>query len=486
MGKLKKLAGDTIIYGASTIVGRLLNWLLMPFYIRTLDPVQFGGVVNIYSYIAVVLVILTFGFETGYFRFAKKTNRQDLLSTLGGFVTMLSLFFVLLVYFLKDSIASLLGNEHLTSEYFFIGALIVSLDAITSIPFADLRIRNKTMRYATLKFVSVLLNIVFNVFFLVICPYLYKEGYTPVNYIYDPNNKLLYVFIANLLSSLIISVFLIPQLFKGHFVVRKELLRAVLRYSYPVMIVGLFGMLIQNIDKILMPHLIGENAMEALAIYGANYKIGVLMALFIQSYRLAFEPFFFKEGKEKASTELYARILKYFVIFGMIVFVGVLVFIDLINVLLLPEYYEGNRIIPLILLGQLFFGIYYSLSLWYKLTDKTHFGAIISGIGAVLAIVANLIFVPSMGYMGAALSSLLCFLLMTIISYFLGQKYYPVNYPVANIIFHIVSGMAVVVISQLYTSDNQLFHFGFKGTIFVAYFVFLYFTERKEFNKILS
>ena len=486
MGKLKKLAGDTIIYGVSTIFGRLLNWLLMPFYIRTLDADQFGGVVNIYSYIAVVLVFLTFGFETAYFRYVKPDNRAKLLKTLGATLSVGSLVFCGLVYVFQIPIANLLGNEHLVSDFFVLAALIVSRDAVTSIPFADLRFRNKTVRYAGLKFVSVLLNIFFNVFFLVVCPYLLRQGYSFVNSFFNEDNRLIYVFVSNLIGSGIISVFLVPSVFKSNAKFDWSLLKVLLRYSYPIMLVGLFGMVIQNIDKILMPHLIDNEAMKALAVYGANYKIGILMALFIQSYRLAFEPFFFKEGKNNASKELYARILKFFVVFGLIIYVGVLLFIDLINVLLIPEYYEGNVIIPFILLGQLFFGIYYSLSLWYKLSDRTNFGAVIGGIGAIIAVAGNIILVPHVGYIGAAISSFVCFLLMTVLSYGLGQKYYPVNYSVLRILAHITFAVLLVWISGMLSIHNELFNLTVKGAIFASYIAFLYFAERKDLIKTLS
>ncbi len=458
----------------------------MPFYIRIMDKAEVGGVFNIYSYIAVMLVILTLGFETGYFRFAKKENRDVLLKSLGSLVVFCSAVFCVLVFIFKENIAYYLGNEYLKADYFLIGALIVALDAITSIPFANLRISNRTVKFALLKFLSVVLNITFVTFFLVICPYLIDNGYTFFEWFYNPNNKLYYVFVANFLSSLLIALFLVPSIFISKASFNWQLIQPVIRYSFPIMVVGLFGMLIQNIDKILMPHLLSKNAMEALAIYGANYKIGILMAIFIQSYRLAFEPFFFKEGKEAASNELYAQVLKYFVIFGAIIYVGVLTFIDVVNVLLLPEYYEGNVIIPFILMGQLFFGIYYSLSLWYKLTDRTNYGAVISGIGAFLTILGNVILVPRFGYLGAAISSFLCFLLMTVISYGLGQKYYPVDYPVGRIFVHIILAVVAVFISQMYSSEQLLFHFAFKGTIFVSYFAFLYIIERKDIIKILS
>jgi len=486
LGKLKTLAGDTIIYGLSTIIGRLLNWLLMPFFIRTLDAEQFGGVVNIYSYIAVVLVLLTFGFETGYFRFVKKDNRDKLLKTLGLTLTLGSVLFALLVYIFQGPITNALGNEYLIADFFVLGALIVSLDAITSIPFADLRFRNQTLRYATLKFVSIILNILFIILFLVVCPYLLKKGYTFINYFYDENNRLIYVFLSNLLSSGIIACFLIPSIFKNVAAFDWSLLKIIGKYSYPIMLVGLFGMVIQNIDKIMMPHLISDNAMAALAVYGANYKIGILMALFIQSYRLAFEPFFFKEGKNKASKELYARILKFFVLFGLIIYVGVLLFIDVINTLLTEDYYEGNVIIPFILLGQLFFGIYYSLSLWYKLTDKTNYGAIISCIGAITVVVGNVLLVPKIGYIGAAISSCICFFLMTVISYFLGQKYYPIKYPVIRIVMHIGIALVLVHLSGLIAISNEIVNFAIKAIIFVSYITFLYIVERKDLIKSLS
>lgn len=451
-----------------------------------MDQAEVGGVFNIYSYIAVVLVILTFGFETGYFRYINKENRQALLKNLGSVILLVSILFCALVYLFKENIEFYLGNEYLVADYFVIGALIVAMDAITSIPFADLRMGNRTVKYAVLKFLSVVLNIVFLTFFLVLCPYLINNGYESVSMIYNPNIKPYYVFVANLLSSVIIGLYLVPKIFTSSARLSFNSIKPIIKYSYPIMIVGLFGMLIQNIDKILMPHLLSENAMESLAIYGANYKIGILMAIFIQSYRLAFEPFFFKEGKQNASKELYAKVLKYFVLFGLIIYIGVLVFIDVINLILLPEYIEGNKIIPYILLGQLFFGIYYSLSLWYKLTDRTSYGAVISGIGAILAIVGNLILVPKLGYIGASITSFGCFFLMTVISYFLGQRFYPIAYPIVRLTIHIVIAITVVYFSQYLYSDNQLFHFVIKGTIFVSYFGFLYIIERKDLIKILT
>ena len=484
MSKIKSLAGDTIIYGASTILGRLLNWLLMPFYTHLLPMEEFGVVSNLYAYISYFLILLTFGFETGFFRFANKKNSNVVLKTLSATITSWSFLFVVLFWVFKFQIQSWLGEDLITEEFIFYTAIIVALDALISIPFADLRFRRKSKTYAGLRFLQVVITVFFNVFFLVICPWLTSRGMDIPEFIFSEDNKVKYVFISNLISSGIIALILSPLLLKGDFIYDKSILKDTIRYSYPIVIVGLFGMVIQNIEKILMPYLL-DDGMKQLAIYSANFKIGVLMALFIQSYRLAFEPFFFKEGKDKASKELYGRILKYFVIFGMIIFVGILQFMDIINMIFPIQYEQGNIIIPYVLLGQLMFGIYYSLSLWYKLTDKTYFGAFISGFGALLVLIGNILLVPIFGYIGAAISSLVAFALMAVSSYIIGQKHYFIPYPIKSIVKHICFGVTVVLVSKYFIDGHNLFHIVLKGTIFVCYLGILYFLEKKEFKTLI-
>ncbi|MBI9061074.1 MAG: oligosaccharide flippase family protein [Marinilabiliaceae bacterium] len=484
MSKIKSLAGDTIIYGASTILGRLLNWLLMPFYTHLLPMEEFGVVSNLYAYISYFLILLTFGFETGFFRFANKRNSNVVLKTLGATITSWSFLFVVLFWVFKSQIQSFLGEDLITEDFIFYTVIIVALDALISIPFADLRFRRKSKTYAGLRFLQVVITVFFNVFFLVICPWLISNGIDIPEFIFSEDNKVKYVFISNLISSGTIAFILSPLLLKGGFIFDKSILKDTIRYSYPIVIVGLFGMVIQNIEKILMPYLL-DDGMKQLAIYSANFKIGVLMALFIQSYRLAFEPFFFKEGKDQASKQLYGKILKYFVIFGMVIFVGILQFMDIINMIFPIQYEEGNMIIPYVLLGQLMFGVYYSLSLWYKLTDKTYFGAFISGFGALLVLIGNILTVPKFGYIGAAISSLVAFTLMAVSSYIIGQKYYFIPYPVSNIIKHICIGIVVVIVSKYFIEGDNVFHIVLKGTIFVCYLGILYFLERKEFKTLI-
>ncbi|TAJ11224.1 polysaccharide biosynthesis protein [Marinilabiliaceae bacterium JC017] len=486
LSKVRKLAGDTIIYGSSTILGRLLNWLLTPFYIRTLTQADFGVVVNIYSYIAIFLVLNTLGFETGYFRFADKGNSKKLKDSLTFGVFIVAVLFTLIASFFGQSFSNWMGIGTNGYQILMMAVLIVGLDSLNSIPFAEHRFNNKSLVYSFYRLMQVCITIVFNLFFLVLCPYLIKCGYNIPSWIFNEENRLFYVFFSNLIGSAVVFLCFLPNYFKGKLEIQKQLLLKVSKYSFPIVIVGLFGMVNQNLDKVLMPHLIkSSDPFKELAIYGANFKIGVLMALFTQSFRLAFEPFFFKEGKERASRELYAQVLKYFVIFGMLIFVGILLFMDVINIILTPEYYEGNRIIPLILLAQLFFGIYYSLSLWYKLTDKTYFGAIISAAGLGTNFICNLIFVPSMGYIGAAISVFLGFFIMVIMSYFTGQKYYKVPYPVGKILLYIISGIVVVYVASYLNPVNMMVRYLLKACIFIVYLAFIFFTE-KDLRKYLN
>jgi len=299
------------------------------------------------------------------------------------------------------------------------------------------------------------------------------------DYIYSSDLRIFYVLWSNLLASFIIFLILIPGIFKNNFSISKDILKVVFKYSYPIVLVGLFGILNQNIDKILLPYLINsEHPFKELAIYGANFKIGVLMALFTQSFRLAFEPFFFKEGKNRDSKAVYSVVLKYFTFFGMLIFLGVVLFIDVVNIILTPEYTEGNVIIPFILLSQLFFGIYYSLSLWYKLTDRTIYGFYMSLIGLIINLSGLFILVPLYGYIGAAVSILISFFTITIISYFLGQKYYPINYPVIHILILIFMGILLYFIDLNLTINEVYIRYLVKGSIFVFYILFFVISEQ--------
>jgi O-antigen/teichoic acid export membrane protein len=466
---LKKLAGETVIYGASTMVGRLLNWLLMPFYIRTLSTYEFGVVINFYAILSVLLVVLTYGLETGFFRFSGKTKDQNSV-----YKTLLFTLFITSSSFLLLGIGSYIplsnffynGNHSLSILLLFV---IVSFDAFLALPFARLRLDNRPIRFGVIKLANIGFNIFFNVIFLLLIPYGVQNHWfsNGIIELYNRFDGVFYVFFSNALSSVLTFFFFVADFFrlKGH--LSRSIIKPVLLYSFPVLLVGISGMVTQNIDKIILPVLLDSNGFEKLAVYGANFKIGVLMSLFTQSFRFAFEPFFFKSQDKGKNT--YVRIMDYFVFFGLIIFLGVTLFIDAINIVLTAEYLEGNSIIPLILLGQFFYGIYFNLSLWYKLTDKTWFGALFGFIGTGITVGLNFILIPIMGINGAAVSLVAGYFVMMVLSWWFGQKFYPVSYRVGRSFIFFLLALVVYFVDKWVVIENLFFSTIFKGFIFALF-----------------
>lgn len=458
MNPLKKLAGETVIYGLSSILGRLLNWLLVPLYTKVFFPEEYGIVTNLMSYVAILLVLLTYGMETGYFRFtSKEKDSSKVFST--GFISLLAttVFFLLLVFVLLTPISSFL-NVSENKEFVVLLALTLGFDAITALPFAKLRQENKAMRYAGLKLINIFSNLGINLFFLLLCPWIY-ENYTniPITEIWNPDFGIGYIFVAFFVSSFLNFILLLPDFYKVKLKFDKDLLKRILKFSAPILVVSICGMLNINLDKLVMPELIpaDQNPLYQTGIYGANYKLAVIMTLFIQAFRYAFEPFFFAQAKESNSKQVYADVLKYFVIFGLLIFLGVMFYIDIVKILIDSSYHEGLGIVPYVLLANLFFGIFFSLSLWYKLSDKTRFGAYIAIIGSIITIVLNIVLVPRIGYFGAAYAVLACFATMTLISYILGQKHYPVPYDLKGILSYMLVAFILYAASTYIKLDNQ-------------------------------
>ncbi|MGQ1889522.1 oligosaccharide flippase family protein [Thermophagus sp. OGC60D27] len=481
---LKKLAGETIIYGASTMIGRLLNWLLMPFYIRTLSTYEYGVVVNLYGVISVLLVILTYGLETGFFRFAGKTKDQhvvydSLLSLLG----ITSFLFLILGFFLYDDVSSAYygGRQDITILLVFI---ILAIDSFVALPFAQLRLENRPIRFGVIKLVNIGVNIFFNLSFLLFIPFLIKGNYLSDRwvYIYGLFDKVFYVFFSNVLSSFVTLLLLIPFIKLHPNRIKFSIFKPVLLYSLPILFVGITGMITQNIDKILLPTLLGGDGFSQLAIYGANFKIGVLMSLFAQSFRFAFEPFFFK-NREKGK-EAYAKVMDYFIFFGLCIFLGVTLFIDFLNILLTDIYVSGNLIIPIILLALLFYGIYFNLSLWYKLTDKTWIGALMGGIGAILTVALNILLVPQIGIIGSALALLCGYFFIMIISWGLGQHYYPVPYRPDKYLIYFILGGFFYFVDRMISIESVFFLYLFKGSIFVVFIGSFFVMQRYDKSKV--
>ena len=486
MNPFKKLASDTVIYGMSSIVGRFLNWWLMPLYVSLFVPDVYGIVTNLYSYVAFFMVFLTYGMETGFFRFASKnSNSEKVFSTSLISLFLTSSVFIVLVLFLKNDLAALINYPN-HPEYILWLAVILAIDALTAIPFAQLRLKNRPLKFAFIKLVNIGANISFNLFFLLVCPKLAANNPNSfIHIIYSADIGVGYVFISNLLASIITLSMLLPAMFKISFQFDKVLLYKMLNYSFPILIVGLAGVANQHIDKILIPFLIPEdqNPMEQLGIYGAGVKIAVLMNMFIQAFRYAFEPFFFSQAKGKDDKNMHAKIMKYFVIFGLLIFLGMVLYIDVIKLIIRnPEYHAGFSIVPVILLANLFFGIYFALSMWYKLTDMTRYGAYIAVSGAIVTITLNFILIPIFGYHGSAFAILICFFGMMIVSYFLGQKYYPIPYNLKRIFtYFLIAGILFII--SLYTSTLTTFVKYVSHTFFIFIFltsVFMF--EKKELS----
>lgn len=458
MNPLKKLAGETAIYGVSSIVGRFLNWLLFPVYTYIFAPEEYGIVANLMSYVALFLVLLTYGMETGYFRFANKEGKTEITFTTGFFsLSASTLVFWLLIFVFLNPLADYLKiSEH--KEYILLLAATLGLDAITALPFAKLRLQNRAFRYAGLKLINIFVNVGINLFFLVLCPWIHEKfPNIPIESIWNPNIGVGYIFIAYCVASVINFLLLLPDLKSVKFKIDSSLLKEILSYSWPILIVSVCGQINLNLDKMLMPKLIPESMdpMYQTGIYGANYKLAVIMTLFIQAFRYAFEPFFFAQSKQENSKQVYADVLKYFTLFCLLIFLGVMFYIDIVKLLIKSNYHEGLSIVPYVLLGNLFFGVFFSLSLWYKLSDKTKYGAIMAIIGSAITIVLNIILVPKIGYQGAAYAVFLCFGIMMVVSYLLGQKHYPVPYDIKRILFYFIFAMILFAVGSQIRIENQ-------------------------------
>ncbi len=485
----KKLAGDTVIYGVSSIVGRILNWCLAPYYMVIFAPADFGIMTNLYQYVAFFMILLTYGMETSFFRYASKSDDPDkVYSTAVISLFSTSVLFVIPFFFISDFVAGILQYPG-HPEYILWLAIILGIDALTAIPFARLRLKNRPVRFATIKIVNIAFNIAFNLFFLSLCPYLVKlNPDSIVTLFYSAEIGVGYVFIANLLASISTLILLLPEILKISFQFDQKQLKIMLTYGSGILVVGLAGMVSQGIDKILIPFLVpdNQNPMQQLGIYGGNFKVAILMNVFIQAFRYAFEPFFFSHGSSKNDPKIYAVIMKYFVIFGLLIFLGMMLYVDFLKIIIQKDYQEGMKAIPLILMANLFFGIYFTLSLWYKLTDKTTLGAFVAIFGAVITVLLNVLLIPVMGYMGSAISTFLGFFLMMLVSYFLGQKYYPVPYPVKRILTYFSLAVLIYFLSVYTNSIPTVLKYGVNTLLLLAFLGTVFMLENRELKSLFK
>ena len=450
MSQMKSLAKQTAIYGVSSILGKFLNWCLVPLYTYILtSSAEYGVVTNLYAWTALLLVILTYGMETGFFRFINKSDEdaQSVYSSVLWCIGLTSLLFALLVVLFSQKIADGLGySEH--PEYITLMAVIVSLDAFGSIPFAYLRYQNRPGRFAIIKLLMIVVNIFFNIFFLLVCPWLLENYPSSVSWFYVPDYGVGYVFVSNLFSTLFVTLMLMPEVLKSKFSINLSLLKRILNYSLPLLVLGIAGIMNQTIDKIIFPYLMPDRieADEQLGIYGACFKVAMVMMVFTQAFRYAYEPFVFSQNKGEDKKKEYADAMKFFIIFSLLIILGMICFLDVLKYLIRSDYWEGLRVVPIILFSYLFQGIFFNLSLWYKLIDKTKFGAVFSMIGLLITLSINILFVPSHGYIASAMASFCCYLIIMLISYFIGQKYYKIDYDLKSLFLYLTITLLLLAV----------------------------------------
>ncbi len=493
MAGIKSLMKDTAIYGMSSIIGRFLNWCLVPLYTIMFPVAEYGVVTFVYSVVALALIILTYGLETGFFRFANHDdyrNPMEVYSTALISLGISSTAFVVLVAIFLSPVSVWMecpGNE----SYVMMMALCVAVDAFTALPFSYLRFRKRPMRFAMLRLVNIGVNISLNLFFILLCPWLMKEAPGTVDWFYDPSFGIGYIFLANLISSMLTMLMLVPELHGFAWRFNGTLWRRMLRYSAPLLVLGIAGIMNQTIDKILYPSLASDSsqALEGLGIYGANYKIAIVMVMFIQAFRFAYEPFIFAQSRERGENKMqaYRDAMKYFVVFGLVIFLGVMYYIDIIKYFISPKYFAGLSVVPIIMIAELFFGIFFNLSLWYKLTDKTVWGMYFSLIGLAVTIVMNVILVPRMGYMGCAWAALCCYTTMMVLSYYVGRAKYPIGYETRRIIgyFFVAAGFWAVGCPLLEGLPQGL-QFGIRAALLCGFLAVVLWREKINPQKMLS
>lgn len=492
MSSLRSLAGDTLWYGISSFGVRFISWLLVPLYTAVMQTAEYGIITELYAYIAFLYVIYTYGMETAYFRFAKTSaeERQVFNQT---FSTMLvtSLIFSSLLIVFSEPICRWLDYEGYEVFIYYLAA-IIAIDAIVAMPYARLRFEKNAKGFALIKLLQVCVTITLNLFFFIVCDNIHRgEWYVElqplVDSFYDQNLKVKYALLSNVLANVVTMVFLF-RFFHGYrFTIRWHYLKPILIYGSPLLFMGLATVTNEMLSRTLLTRWLPENfypgqtSKEALGVFGACYKLSIFMQLGIQAFRYAAEPFFFSNADSKESPKLFAKVMNGFIAFNALVFMAVSLNLEPLGMLVLkrPEYHQGLDIVPYLLMGYLFSGVYYNLSVWYKLTDKTRYGAIITGIGALLTVLLNYILIPIYGYFGSAVVTLVVYFSMSMISFVLGRKFYPVPYRVGRAFEYIA--LTTLATAMLYQID--IGHFWANVLIrnvgVAAFIVYLYLRERK-------
>jgi O-antigen/teichoic acid export membrane protein len=498
LSAIKKFAGQTAIYGISTVIGRFLNFFLTPIYVGLYSPKIYGIFSLMYSWASMLNALLAFGMETTYFRYLNKyeNDKQKVYNNTFFTVSLMALIFLLFSFLFVDDIAAWMQRGKVYNpdyaRYIKYFIYILVADALAVIPFAKVRADGRPIRYSTIKFVNILTFIGLNLLFIFVFPMIIKEGWFGAEYLtgWYREGWVGYVFISNLIASLITLLLLTPELLKLTFSYDISLLKEMLVYGLPVLIANISFIINENVDKVFLGQLLpADIAEQEVGIYSACYKIAVFLSIFINAFRLGAEPFFFSQAKNKNAAETYARIMDYFVIAVSLIFVFLVANIELLKYFIKGKdaaeqalYWSGLKIVPVLLFGYVSLGIYINLSIWYKLSDQTRYGLYISGIGAILTIVLNLIFIPKFGYMASAWISLTAYTLMMILSYVWGQLNYPIPYKLKKNILYLVSSICIVFVVFVVFDRNLIIG----NTMFLIFTLAILFRERKEIKLILG
>lgn len=480
MSLYKNLFKQTLIYGLATVLPRMISFLLNPLYVHVLPKGEFGEVSIVFAWLVFFNVILSYGMETAFFRFYNiETNKKDVIATSMISIFWTSIGFLFLSLLFRETISGWLGIK---TQYVSYTIWILVLDALVIIPFSKMRAEKRPMRYAIIKITNVGINLLCNVFFLLVLPKIGSNN--PLSTIYFENFEVGYIFVSNLIASLLTFVVLSPNYFKINWHFDQELWKRMMQYSLPILVAGIAFAINEHFDKILLEWC--HVSKSEIGAYSACYKLGLFMVLFRTAYTLGIEPFFFSHADKENAQQTYATVTKYFVIFGSFITLSVIVFADVLKIFLVPNssYWEAMKVVPLIVLANFFLGIYTNLSVWYKLIDKTKIGAYISIVGAVVTLVLNVLLIPTMSYYGSAIATIFAYGSMMLISYYLGQKRYPIPYDINRIMSYLVVSVVLSGLSFYVPVFRKSYIFGILAIVAFGYYI--YRNEKETFQRILK
>lgn len=490
MSQIKKLAGQTAYYGISSILGRVLNFLLLPIWTGRLVANEYGAVTELYAYVALCLIVYTFGMETAFFRFSNKTNGKEAYSSTATAVLTTSAFFSALIYLLSDEIAIALGNG-VEQQYVQYMAAILFIDGLIAIPFAKLRLEQKALKFALIKISVISITIILNLLFIIVLPDISAGKYLvglqeTVNKFYDPSLGIGYIFIANLLANLLYLPLLWKQLSQIKLSIHWSTFKPMLIYAFPIFLMGLGGMFNEQGYALILKHVFPEDSgisgSDALGVFSGAFKLSVVMMLGIQAFRYAAEPFFFSHAENKEAPALFARIMHYFVVFNIVVLVGVALNTELIGDIFLRNdtYKEALFVLPILLIAKLFYGIYVNLSVWFKLTDKTIYGTYYALVGAVITLIGNILLIKEIGYYGSAVTALVCYGVMSLLCYQKGKKTFPIPYNFKPLFGYLVVAILIIYGADLMQLETKWLSYTVKLFITVVFAAIMFLLEGRK------